>query len=48
MVTTYLMSDVITDSSDWRISAAGALALGAVVTAYIVMRSKVKMSGDAA
>jgi hypothetical protein len=47
MVTAYLMSDVISDSSDWRVSAAGALALAIVVTTYIVMRSKIKMSVDA-
>ena len=44
-ITAYLMSDVIATSADWRVQAAGCMALGMVMTAYIVMRAKVKM-GD--
>jgi hypothetical protein len=43
-ITTYLMSDTITNSTDWRVQAAAALALGMVSCAYIVMRSKVKVA----
>lgn len=41
-ITTYLMSDTIVNSADWRVQAAASLALGAIVVAYIVSRSKVK------
>ncbi len=41
-ITTYLMSDTIANSTDWRVQAAASVALGAIVVAYIVCRSNVK------
>lgn len=46
-ITTYLMSDTITNSTDWRVQAAASVALGAIVVAYIVCRSKVKATQGA-
>lgn len=43
-ITTYMMSDLIAGSSDWRVQSAGAVALAVTVGAYIVMRAKVKMA----
>jgi hypothetical protein len=43
-ITTYMMSDLIAGSEDWRVQSAGALALAVIVGAYVVMRAKVKMA----